>query len=342
MVDLALWAAHPLCMSNTHNRFGAVGLAMLMLASVFGTGCASTPGSVGGLRHGNAASLPEHPKEAVRIFDTQGRTTSWDQMIDALVDADVVVIGESHGHPLGLEAAALVFDDLLARTDHAALAMEFFERDTQVALDDYLTGVTDEATFEKAAHRSQGNYPPGHKRLIEAAKAAGRQVIAANAPRRYVHMARKQGYDALAKLTDEQKRLFVIPTVMPSGDYKDAFFEMMGGGMGTGDQVHSGMPPEMVEAIFRSQAMWDATMADSVYRATLSGNRPVVLVVGRFHADNEGGTIQLLKRLRPDLTIKTLSMVINTDQVMDEEDAGSADFIVYTGREGIDDLDDES
>jgi len=316
--------------------------SILTLGILMGSvgGCAST--TIGSGAHSGSAALPDAPRQAVRIFDSQGAHANWDQMIDSLAQADVVVIGESHGHPLGLEAAALVFDDLLARTDSAALAMEFFERDRQVALDDYLKGITDEEAFRKAAHRTEGNYPEGHRKLIEAAKAAGRPVIAANAPRRYVHKARKEGYDALANLTDEQKRLFVIPDVMPGGRYRDDFFSLMGGGEeGDDSSGHSGMAPEMVEAIFRAQAMWDATMADSVYRATLAGNRPVVLVVGRFHADKEGGTIQLLKRLNPNLTIRTLSMVISVDDAIDEEDVGNADFVIYTGRPGIDDVDDE-
>ncbi|HZW08261.1 MAG TPA: ChaN family lipoprotein, partial [Phycisphaerales bacterium] len=222
-------------------------------------------------------------------------------------------------------------DDLLAGGPDAALLLEFFERDHQVALDDYLTGVTDEAAFKAAADRSEGNYPAGHRRMVEAAKGAGRPVIAANAPRRYVRKTAPDGYGELARLREEQRRLYALPDALPQGRYREEFFELMGGG-GHGTAGEGGaMPAEIVEKMYRSQSMWDATMADSVVRAALRGYRPVVLVVGRFHADFAGGTVQLIERSRPDLDVRTLSMVAAPGDALQEEDRARADFVVYVG-----------
>ncbi|MBK7406437.1 MAG: ChaN family lipoprotein [Phycisphaerales bacterium] len=278
-----------------------------------------------------AVSLPDRPRQAVRIFDHEGNPTDWESMLAGVSGADVIVIGETHSHPLGLEAAACLWDDLLAQRSAPALLLEFFERDQQVALDDYLTGVTDEAAFRKAAGRNDGNYPPGHRRMVEAAKAAGRPVIAANAPRRYVRKTKADGYDDLLKLGPEQRRLFVVPDSLLSGRYRDDFFKLMSGSdHGMGGEGGE-MPPEMIEKMYRSQQMWDATMADSIDRASLLGNRPAVLVVGRFHADQDGGTIQLLQRARPDLTVRSLSMVASDAQEIAEEDRGRADYVLYVG-----------
>ena len=252
-------------------------------------------------------------------------------MLVAAAGADVVVIGETHGHPLGLEAAASLFDDLLAVRPETALLLEFIERDEQVALDDYLAGITDEAGFRKAARRTDGNYPPGHQRMVEAAKAAGRPVYAANAPRRYVHMTTADGYEKLDRLSNEQRRLFTEPEPLLEGDYKDRFFELMSGmSHGTPETEH-GIPPSMIEKMYRSQQMWDATMADSVATAVRTGNRPAVLVVGRFHADHNGGTVQFINRYAPGLKIVTLSMVTNEDAETDGQEIGQADFVVHIG-----------
>lgn len=277
-----------------------------------------------------SAALPEQPRQAVRIFDRDGNPASWDAMRQGLMGADVIVIGESHGHPLGLEAAACLWDDVLATGADAALLLEFFERDEQVAIDDYLTGVTDEKDFRAAAGRTDGNYPPGHRRMVEAAKAAGQPVFAANAPRRYVRRSSAQGYEKLAGLAYEQQRLFVTPDPLVEGKYRDDFFEIMGGG-GHGDDA--GMPPDMIEKMYRSQQIWDATMADSIVRTHDAGYRPVVLVVGRFHADFDGGTIQLAHRAEPGLDIRTLSMVTSDEQTMDPDDVGRADYVLYVGAE---------
>lgn len=275
-------------------------------------------------------ALPERPREAVRIFDREGNPANWESMRQGLAGADVIIIGESHGHPLGLEAAACLWDDVLASGTDAALLLEFFERDEQVAIDDYLTGVTNEKDFREAAGRTDGNYPAGHQRMVEAAKAAGQPVFAANAPRRYVRRSSADGYEKLAGLAYEQQRLFATPDPLIEGKYRDDFFEIMGGG-GHGDDA--GMPPEMIEKMYRSQQIWDATMAESIVRAHDAGYRPVVLVVGRFHADFEGGTIQLARRAEPGLDIRSLSMVASDAETIEADDVGRADFVLYVGAE---------
>jgi len=308
-------------------------LCVALLAVLLPMGaCATSP-------HGHdamATGIFVVPDLPVTIFDRDGAPATYLDILDAASDADVVVIGESHGHEVGLAFAGEVFEDLLQSRPGTALSMEFYERDQQVALDDYLQGVTDAEAFARAAHRSEGNDPPGHRRMLEAARSAGAAVIAANAPRRYVTLARKEGFDRLRSLTPEQSRLFVIPETPPGGRYKDDFVELMSGMFADGshgtptpkDQI-----PAMVEATFRSQSVWDATMADSIAR-TVRTTRPVVHVVGRFHSDFEGGTIQLLRRQMPHLRIVRLSMIIAGDQAVTEiakEDLGRADFVIYSG-----------
>ena len=274
--------------------------------------------------------MPERPRQAVRIFDRDGNPTSWEIMRGEVTQADVIVIGESHGHPLGLEAAACLWDDLLASEPNAALLMEFFERDEQVAIDDYLSGVTEkEEDFRKASGRTGGNYPEGHRRMVEAAKAAGRPVIAANAPRRYIRRAKADGYADVTGLGAEQRRLFAVPDPLVEGAYREKFIETMSVG-GHGSDEH-GMPQEMIDKMYHSQQMWDATMADSIIKAVRDGNRPVVLVVGRFHSDFDGGTIQLTRRAEAGLNIRTLSMVASDAEAIEEDDVGRADYVLYVG-----------
>lgn len=261
----------------------------------------------------------------MHIFDRQGNPTTWEFMRGQVSAADVIVIGETHGHPLGLEAAACLFDDVLANQPDSALLLEFFERDGQVAIDDYLAGVTDEEAFKKASGRTDSNYPSGHRRMLESAKARGRPVVAANAPRRYVRRTSAGGYTDVLSLGPRQQALFVVPDPLVEGKYRDDFFGMMSG---HGDQV---TPPDRVEKMYRSQQMWDATMADSIVTTLRQGHRPVVLVIGRFHSDFDGGTIQLLRRAEPDVQVRTLSVVAREAESIDPEDVDRADFVVYVG-----------
>ncbi|VAX36168.1 hypothetical protein MNBD_PLANCTO03-2447, partial [hydrothermal vent metagenome] len=302
--------------------------------------------------HHKAALLPEQPRQAVQIFGPSGERVPWAVMLETVSGADVIVIGESHGHPLGLAAAASLWEDLLADHPDAALLMEFFERDTQVALDDYLTDITDEEAFRKAASRTKGNYPPGHAQMVEAAKEAGIPVIAANAPRRYVRKTTPEGYENLTSLGAEQQRLFTVPDALIEGRYRDDFFKVMGAaGHGADDQntedseqstegesekngedeTISTEKLEKVQKFYYSMQMWDDTMADSVVRAIEDGYTPAVLVVGRFHSDFEGGTIQFIKQRHPGLDIRTLSMITSGKSDIAEDDIGAGDFVLYIG-----------
>ena len=294
---------------------------LLIAALALITGCATTP---------SPESTPPDPR-AVTILARDGVTTSWEVMLDAAATADVVIIGELHGHVLGLDVAASLWDDLLVGADDPALSLEFIDRDHQAALDDYLLDVIDEETFRDLARRSDGNYPPGHARMVEAAKASGARVYAANAPRRYTAVARDDGLHALRDLRASQQRLYDVPDSIDNGDYRRRFDEVMGGMMAAhgADDIDEEERQTRLDGFFRAQQVWDATMAATISRALADGPRPVVHVVGQFHADHDGGTLLALRERRPDAKIVTISMEDSAD--LADEDVGRADFIILVG-----------
>jgi uncharacterized iron-regulated protein len=82
---------------------------------------------------------------------------------------------------------------------------------------------------------------------------------------------------------------------------------------------------------FRSQHLWDWTMADAVAALLKQGDKPVVQVVGRFHSDKRGGLVQALEKLRPGVRVTTVSFVDETSDALRDEDKGRADFVIYVG-----------
>lgn len=200
------------------------------------------------------------------------------QLVAAAAGADVFIIGENHGHPLGLALAAALWEDLLPRAPLAALALEFFERDDQAHIDDYLAGLTDEKSFRGQTGRTPANYPDGHRQMVEAAKSAGRRVWAANAPRVYVRTARTASLDRLSGLTPEQRRLFRLPDFLIAGPYRQAYDQVMrpmlqashrtaphAGAAATGAATAGTAPAnpparteaDQLDAFYRSQSLWD-------------------------------------------------------------------------------------
>jgi uncharacterized iron-regulated protein len=296
----------------------------------------------------HAAAMSSARAVVLRAGD--GSVRGWSDLVDAAASADAILIGETHDHPLGLAAGAALFEDVLARRPGAQLALEFLERDQQAAVDDYLAGIIDEPAFMSAAARTVSSYPPGHRAMVEAARATGRPVIAANAPRRYVRLARTEGYDRLSRLTAEQRRLIRLPDAMPTGAYPDNFravMAAMGAPRSSGDSGSSAPPPiptdaawhARIDAMFRSQVLWDWTMAESVARALPAG-APVVLVIGRFHVEHDGGTVQALRALAPAARVLTIAFVdepppatmpSTTTTAPAASSPPRADFVAYVG-----------
>lgn len=345
------------CMGRFEVRslFGVAAIVAAVVVVVLSTavGCASDPGrskdreaAISKDKDKAAATAPTH--EPVFFHGASGRQAGWDEIVNRAWRADVVIIGETHGHETGLRTAAELWDAIIERAGSAsvsrrpALAMEFFERDQQLAIDDYLAGLIDEATFRQRANKSsESGYPDGHRRMVESAKSAGLRVIAANAPRRYVTLSRTRGFDAVQELSAEQRRMVSVPLAEPSLSYRERFFDVMrpmfmgGGGHAAGgaDQAQPDMADvdRRVSAFYRAQTVWDATMAESVVSALSDGDRPVVLVVGRFHSDFEGGTAELIRRRWPVADIVTLSFAGREGEELSGEDIGRATFVVYAG-----------
>lgn len=287
--------------------------AVLMFSVTALAACAASAGSAPATPDGDLIRAPD------------GRALSADELAAEAASVDAVLIGEMHDHPRGLAYAADLFGAILEREPGAALSMEFLERDAQPVVDDYLAGRIERSTFVERTKQRSPEYDRGHGRMIDAAKRAGAPVVAANAPRAFAKRARLEGYDVLRALPEEEQRLFVVPDTLPSGHYREAFASLMG-------TKEHGEGSSKVEAFFRAQALWDATMADSVARSVGQGRRPVVHVAGRFHVEADGGLTQLLRRQlgiagRPDAKLLTIVMVERAEDIA----AGGSDHAVVVG-----------
>ncbi len=200
-----------------------------------------------------------------------------------------------------------------------ALAMEFFEADTQGALDDYLAGRIDEAEFRERSGRDE-RYDASHRPLIELCKEAGIPVIAANAPRPLVTAYRKSGLayaDYRASLSEADRALLPRSSVPPDDEFKRRFMAVMG--------------PKRGPSFYRSMALWNDAMAESIadFRAE-HGDHRVLLIVGAFHVDAHLGTITEFLARRPGDSAKVLSMktVEGSPMSFAEELRGEGDLLL--------------
>lgn len=263
-------------------------------------------------------AAPVDPDEHA-FFDGEGNPVELAAFIEQLADVDFVGFGELHYHDVGSRVELEVLEGMAAQQRPVALAMEFFEADTQAALDQYLAGEIDEATFREQTKRDD-KYDTSHRPLIEFAKANSIPVIAANAPRRLVTGYRKAGgkdYPGyLEGLSEEERGFMPSSSVPPDDEFKRRFMDLMG--------------PKRGPAFYPSMCLWNDAMAESAaeFRQANPEHR-VLLVVGGFHVARHLGTVTQFTNRRPDDEVRVL-MMAPTEGPMNfsDDDRGEGDLVL--------------
>lgn len=299
-------------------------------AALVAFGCASAP------RHeGPIAQAAPVDARALPMFDGDtGEPRTWSDLRAAIADADVILVGETHDHAAAHAVEAAIVEETLTRHPPSAVAMEMLERDHQDDVDAYLAGTIDLETFieRTGARRWEFDYVVGgdwerfYQPMIETAKATGSTVVAANAPRKYVRLARTDGFPALLRVPPEEQALFDVPVELDTGEYRRRFDATMSRLEEIPDE-----PLAENDAVFRAQQTWDATMATSIVRALNAGASKVVLAVGAFHVQWRGGVHGQLRHLAPNARILVVTVVPATSDRLAEAHRGSADLVLYGG-----------
>jgi len=264
-----------------------------------------------------------------RIYDRQGNAASLEKIVDALKDADVVFLGENHddavAHYLQNEIFRRAFEKY-GKDRRVALSLEMFERDVQTVVDEYLKDLIPENHFLLSS-RPWGNYKTDYKPLVEFAKANRLEVIAANAPRRYVNMVSRGGREALNQLSPEARR-WLAP--LPYGEASDAYAKKFNALMG---QTSDSMTPIKHSPIINAQALWDATMAFSISEYLKRAKNPLVVHLnGAFHTENRLGTPEHLLKYSPKTRFLVVTMRYEENfQAFDKsKHADLGDFVILT------------
>ena len=261
-------------------------------------------------------------KPAYRLFDSDGKEVRFEKMVKVVAKADVVFFGELHNDPISHWLELEVLKSLYETDRNLTLAMEMFESDDQLVLNEYLQGTIEERHFLKEA-KLWDNYKTDYKPLVEFAKEKKLPVIASNVPRRYANLIYRKGIQSLDSLPAEATR-WIAP--LPMGvdlelpGYKN-MIESMGGHGASGSAVNMAI----------SQATKDATMA----HFTLQYRKGKVYHVnGAYHSQNGEGIIWYLKRAQPGLTTATIHVAEQTQiDTLESKNKKVADFIICVPKE---------
>ncbi len=298
-----------------------------------------------------------------RVFTGAGAPASIDDIVAAMGRHHVVFIGEAHDDPTGHMLEAKLFERAYRTYGSGegndgvprplVLSLEFFQRDVQPILDEYLSGLITEKAF-RADSRVWPRYETDYRPLVELAKEHGVPVIAANAPRRYATRVTLHGRESLNDLSAEAKRsLPPLPYGQPSDSYRRQWMQtimevMEQEGKKCGLPVPE--PEEGEEAVeapapvgshdtmgnqLHSQALWDASMAYWISEALAAQPDALVLhMVGGFHVGRGTGTPEHLESYRPG----TAHMIVMLRPVEDVEtfepvpEGEWGDFVIQTDK----------
>lgn len=312
------------------------GGALVVMALV---GMAATPSSAAA-QHADPHAIRAEPaavEEGVdyRVYDRWGNRTSLLALVGSSMNEDVLLVGEEHGNPVGHAVEAELLEAVFAEIGAPAttgrpvvLSLEMFERDVQYILDEYLDGLISEDHFLRSV-RPWEDYGSRYRPLVEAAKAAGVPVIAANAPRRYVSRVTDEGPESLAALSPEARRFLPpLPYPGPSPPYRrewDAIMEQAGG-----ESRGYVANPNAIHA----QALWDASMGHAIAQALI--RHPDAFLVhlsGSFHVARGTGIPERIEDYRPGTEVTSVVLrAVDDIDTWTEEHGELGDFVVLTRR----------
>lgn len=286
--------------------------------------------------------MPTTQADAMIIVGSDNTAIPWETLVEQAAGADIVVLGEQHDDPFAHRVQAALIEALAAR-EKVAVCMEMFERDEQPIVDAFLAGtISQESLVEATDSRdwgAEGAWDSFYQPIVDAAKKHGSPVIAANAPRRFVRLARTEAFDGLAAFTPAYPGHFVVPAPIEQTAYAERFKETMRShaapqaaakkrGGKSKPSVMPAMTEETLEAMFRAQQVWDATMAEATVRACREHGK-ALLLVGQFHTDHGGGLLLRMKAAAPELEYLTISIQKATGVALRQEDYDRADYVVF-------------
>jgi len=258
-------------------------------------------------------------KPAYRLFDIEGKISSYENLIRDAAAADIVFYGELHNDPISHWMELEITRDLyeIAGEDLVTGA-EMFERDDQLIINEYLKGFYDASKFEAEA-KLWKNYSTDYKPLLEFAREKNLRFIATNIPRRYASMVSRSGFNILDTLSEEARK-YIVPLPFAYDPELKGYKDMLDMGGQAMAHVNENMP--------RAQAVKDATMAYSILENWQTG-KTFIHYNGSYHSRNFEGIIWYLQQALPELRIVSIETVLQEDiSELEEDNKGIASYIV--------------
>ncbi len=262
-------------------------------------------------------------KPAYKVFTGEGKKADYEDILKAVKKTDIVFFGELHDNPIAHWLELEITKDLYAeKGKNLVLAAEMFEKDNQLLIDEYFSGIIKESSFESEV-RLWKNYKTDYKPLLNFAKKNDLRFVASNVPRRYASVVSSGGFEALQKLSPEALR-YIAPLPVEYDSTLACYKDMLS----MGSEIGGGMSKKISSNLPKAQALKDATMAKSISDNWHKG-LTLIHYNGSYHSDRHMGILWYLNRYSPSAKTVTITAVLQDDiDKMDDENKDQADFVI--------------
>ncbi len=261
-------------------------------------------------------------KPAYVIYDAKGKKVSYSDMLKAMSNVDVCLFGEYHNDPISHWLELEMAKDLhKIKKEKFVMGAEMWETDQQVALDEFLKD--DEADISSYASQNKlwPNFSTDYMPLLSYAKGNDIKFIATNVPRRYASIVSRKGVQELDSLSAEGKKF--LPPLPIHIDLNNEFYRgiaqiFTGGG-------HMTMRKTDASNFVRAQAVKDATMAYFILKNMKEGDL-FFHFHGELHSAFNSAIQYYLEHYKPEIKVKTISMIKQKDIMKFDAKNSRADF----------------
>lgn len=242
-------------------------------------------------------------------------------LIDRLVTADVVCVGETHDSVMDHHIQLMIIKGLYAQDENLGVGMEMFQRPFQKTLDRYISGAVTEDTFlEDSDYQKRWGYDWSLYRPIVDFCRRNRVALAGlNLSDELRSRISKEGYE---KLTADEKKL-VGNVDFAVKAHREYHFDSLGSMHG-----HGKMDKSMQERMYQVMTTWDEYMADSAVKFFQERQlRRMVVLAGNGHIERYFGIPDRAKKRLAAGKVLTVRVMTGSDLEKIKEQP-HADFVV--------------
>jgi uncharacterized iron-regulated protein len=221
-----------------------------------------------------------------RLYDVNhGKETVMSDVIAALKQNRIIIVGEHHSNISHHEAQVNVIRSLKESGVQVAIGLEMFRSDSQPALDRWVAGDIGEEEFQEIFYDNWGYSWANYRVIFDYARAEKMPMIGLNVPRDITRQVARQGFQSLNK---EQKGKLSNIACRVDKEYMDYIKKAFGG------HAHGKLD---FTYFCEAQLVWDTMMAINALEFLKKNPEAVVIVLtGTGHAQKNAIPRQIRER----------------------------------------------